>query len=420
MSSGEYASTPQLAADPNEPIALQDASSILQVKAILKRLAVRKALVTDELDRTLAARSSISRQLSRLDLSRARLGTLSNAARALSNNQLNDAAYTASRISAAVSRLDLEQERVKATLAAVEQVSELRACVLGVVGSMGAPQDWETAAEYISRASRIPSDVAESGFAEEVVPTAEVPDPPSQTLDDAAKSLCRLFLREFESAVEVSDGAKITRFFKMFPLIGRSQQGLDAYGRYVCHGVATRARTRLQGLTAAKDGQPYVAALTKLFEHIAQVVDGHSNLVQRHYGFGTMVKVIERLHAEADVQGGIILDTWNDERAIDRKLTDVRSYAYSFLVQSFLPLSRGTSTPRSGSPMTRGGRRAGQDDVDDAIDMKEVDQVLGEITTMLGHWSLYLRFTSSRAAVGLPSAKSIQFHAKACTGKSFV
>jgi hypothetical protein len=35
-------------------------------------------------------------------------------------------------------------------------------------------------------------------FAAEMVPTAEVPDPPSVTLDNAAESLCGLFLREVQ------------------------------------------------------------------------------------------------------------------------------------------------------------------------------------------------------------------------------
>ncbi|KAI9653023.1 MAG: hypothetical protein M1831_006230 [Alyxoria varia] len=382
----------------DDPPTIENATSLTQVQEALQSLRTRHAAVTQKLDDTLDSHGDVSRHISRLDLSRARLGTLGNSARALGHGQLSSAASTASRLSEAVSRLDLEQDRVKATLSVVEQVSELKSCVLGVVGSMGAPQDWETAAQYIHRASQIPREVTTSGFAEDNVPTAEVPDPPAVTLDSAAQSLCQLFLKEFAKAVEEGDGARITRFFKMFPLIRRSKEGLDAYGRYVCQGVASRARGRLQGVSANTDGASYVQALTKLFEHIAQVVDGHTHLVQRHYGTGTMTKVMERLHMEADVQGGIILDTWNDERTVDRKLTDVKSYAYTFLVQSFLPAPKGSAgTPRSGSPALKGSGKTNQDQLDDGIDMKEIEKVLNEITAMLGHWSLYLRFISSRA-----------------------
>ena len=403
MSRGQAASISKTPEDQNlddDPPTIDNATSVAQVQEALQGLRTQHTAVTNELDATIDAHGDVSRHISRLDLSRARLGTLGNSARALSHGQLSSASSTASRLSEAVSRLDLEQDRVKATLSVVEQVSELKSCILGVVGSMGAPQDWETAAQYIYRASQIPREVTTSGFAEDNVPTAEVPDPPAVTLDSAAQSLCRLFLKEFDKAVEEGDGARITRFFKMFPLIGRSKEGLDAYGRYVCQGITSRARQRLQGVSALTegDGVSYAQALTKLFEHIAQVVDGHTHLVQRHYGTGTMTKVMERLHMEADVQGGIILDTWNEERTVDRKLTDVKSYAYTFLVQSFLSTSKGSAgTPRTGSPAIKGSGRPNQDQMDDEIDMKDIEKVLNEITTMLGHWSLYLRFISSRA-----------------------
>ena len=385
---------------PSTHHSVSQASTTSELKSSLQSLKGRHDAVTGALDDAMASHDQVTRQLSRLDLTRARLGTLSNSTRALSHGQLSGAAATAKRLSEAVSRLDLEQERVKATLAVVEQVAELKSCVLGVVGSMGAPQDWETAAEYMSRASHIPRDVIESEFAQMNVPTAEVPEPPAQTLDQAAESLCGLFLREFDKAVDNNNGANITRFFKMFPLINRTKEGLDAYGRYVCQGVATRARARLQGVSSATDGVAYVNALTKLFEHIAQVVDGHSNLVQRHYGTGTMVKVMERLHLEADIQGGIVLDTWRDERNIDRKLTDVKSYAYNFLVQSFLNVPKGgAGTPqRSRSPAPgRQQLNTPEPPSDDTIDVREIDQILSEITSMLSPWSLYTRFCASRA-----------------------
>jgi len=382
------------------PSALSQASTVAEVEAALRDLRTQHDTVTARLDASLAQHEDLLRQLRRLDLSRARLGTLANAARAISHGMLSSAASTASRISTAVEQLDLEQARVNDTLAVVEQVTELKACVLGVVGSMGAPQDWETAAEYISRAARIPADVVDSGFAEAVVPTAEVPDPPRVTLDASAAALCKLFERGFEQAVEEGDSAKIARFFKMFPLIQRAKEGLEAYGRYVCQGVALRARARLQAARgvaneqAARGGFVYANALTKLFEHIAQVVDGHSPLVERHYGEGTMVQVMQRLHSEADVQGGIVLDTWYDERSIERKLTDVKSYAYSFLVQSFMSAQKS-----AGGGNAKPSQIANGDDDDENIDTKEIDQVLSEIVAMLSSWSLYVVFISSRTLV---------------------
>jgi conserved oligomeric Golgi complex subunit 4 len=377
------------------------ASSVAEIHGTLHELQKKEALVTSQLNKLLTSQKDLQRELGRLDLFRANLSTQSSKIRAISNGMISDTSVTANRISSSVKSLDLEQSRVKATLNVVEQVSELKACILGVAGSMGAAQNWETAASYINRASKIPSEIVNGQFAARTVPTAEVPEAPNVTLENASESLCGLFLREFDKAVKESDGGRITRFFKLFPLINRSEVGLDVYGRYVCQGVAARSRTNLNAGTGgnqSKDGFFFANALTKLFEHIAHIIEGHGGLVERHYGPGSMTRVIERLHIEADMQGGIILDTWADDRRIDRHLTDVRSYAYTFLVQSFLPNQRGSvGTPRSNSPAKRISE-------DEGVDMKQIDALLNEMTLMLGKWSLYIHFVADKCK--LPTAMS--------------
>ena len=380
----------------------------------------RDQIVTARLSELIENQDELSRELGKLDLMRANLGSQAMATRSISNKMLSDAASTARRISSAVQRLDLEQARVKATLDMLEQVAELKACVLGVIGSMGAPQDWETAAGYLNRAFKIPKEVINGAFAEKIVPSAEVPDPPGVTLEHAAESLCSLFLREFEKAAKENNGVKVSRFFKLFPLIGRPEVGLDVYGRYVCQGVASRARSNLNAGTGGaqrKDGFFYANALTKLFEHIAQVVDNHGGLIERHYGKGRMVRVIERLQVEADVQGGIIIDTWSDERNIERKLTDIRSYAFTFLVQSFLPVQPSkTGMSRANSPAVFDRASEPPRQEDGGADMKDVDGYLNELSMMLGRWALYSRFLapkcddSATSSNGQPEPLSPQFY----------
>lgn len=380
--------------DSHSNSSVYNARSVAEIRAALAHLHEKDVAVTSRLDSLVAAQRDLQRELGRMDLFRASLSTQASKTRSISNGMLSDAAATANRISSSVKRLDLEQDRVKATLTVVEQVAELKSCVLGVAGSMGAAQDWETAASYLSRASKIPKEVIDGDFAARVVPTAEVPDSPAVTLENASESLCGLFLREFEKAVKENDGGKITRFFKLFPLINRSEVGLDVYGRYVCQGVAARARNNLNAGTGgnqSKDGFFYANAMTKLFEHIASIIEGHGGLVERHYGAGKMARVIERLQVEADLQGGIILDTWSEERRIDRQMTDIRAYPFTFLVQSFAAPARDRGgTPRSNSPAPA---RISEDE---GVDMKQVDSILNEMTSMLNKWSLYTRFVSEK------------------------
>jgi hypothetical protein len=381
---------------------IQNATTEAELREALAGLHIRETLIMKRLDSLASSKADLSRDLGRLDLLRAGLGAQVIAARTISNDMLSTAADTAGRLSDRVKQLDLEKSRVEDTLRVVEQVAELKACVHGVVGSMGAPQDWEAAAGYLDRASRVPEEIIRGAFAASIVPSVEVPDAPWVTLENARESLCGLFLREFEKAAGEGDGAKVTRFFKLFPLIGRADVGLDVYGRYVCQGVAGTARATLKdGFGARKEGFFYANALTKLFEHIAQIVEGHGGLVERHYGSGKMVRVIERLQMEADVQGGIILDTWSDERGIDRKLTDVKSYPFSFLVQSFLPPPPRGGPPRVNSPAVGAGSNPRSSE-DEGVNMKEVDGLLNEISLMLGRWSLYTRFLAGKCIVSFP------------------
>lgn len=390
-----------------DAVPVRDATTPAEVRVAMASLHTREAELVRRLQTSLAAQTDLGRDLGRLDNIRAGLGTQVIATRSISNNMLANAAHTAGRLSGRVRELDLEKQRVEDTLRVVEQVAELKACVGGVVWSMGAPQDWEAAAGYIARASRVPEEIVRGGFAAAMVPTVEIPDAPWVTLENARESLCGLFLREFEKAAKEADGTRVTRFFKLFPLIGRGDVGLDVYGRYVCQGVAGTARQTLKEGTGGhgrKDGFFYANALTKLFEHIAQIVESHGGLVERHYGSGKMIKVIERLQMEADVQGGIILDSWSDERGVDRKLTDVKSYPFSFLVQSFLAQQKGiTSIPRVGSPAVGAGTNDPRNSEDEGVNMKEVDALLNEIAVMLGRWSLYSRFIAGKCKVSLAS-----------------
>jgi len=389
---------------------MSQSSSLNAIRASLATLHARDASITTRLQSLISLQAELSRELGRLDLLRAHLGTQVVHTRDISNGMLDSAASTASHLSSKVKALDLEKKRVEETLGVVEQVAELKACVQGVVGSMGAPQDWEAAAGYIARANKIPKYVVEGQFAARIVPSVEVPDAPGVTIENAKESLCGLFLREFEKAAEEGDGGKVTRFFKLFPLIGREETGLEVYGRYVCQGVAARARGNLREGTkgsAGKDGLFYVNALTKLFEHIAQIVEGHGGLVERHYGQGRMVKVIERLQVEADVQGGIILDMWGDERSVDRRLTDVKSYPFSFLVQSFMAPQRNMGISRTSSPAVGGGTN-GRASEDEGVDMREIDGLLTETAYMLAKWAMYSRFLGGKCRVSPPQAVLLQ------------
>ncbi|QKX56983.1 uncharacterized protein TRUGW13939_04091 [Talaromyces rugulosus] len=107
--------------------------------------------------------------LARLDLLEVGLTTQVSATRAIGNGILASPADTASRLSRRVNALDLEKKRGEDTLDVVHQVAELKACVHGAVGSMGAAQDWEAAAIHVSRANKVPEEIVKGSFANDSV-----------------------------------------------------------------------------------------------------------------------------------------------------------------------------------------------------------------------------------------------------------
>jgi len=359
------------------------------VRALLYELSIRDKIVTAKLEMLLESQAQLQQQMARMNVARSQLEIHSAAARQLKEEILSPAASTADRISGGVKGLDNEKDAVNHTLEVVEQVVDLKACVLGFHSAIETSRDWELAATYLQKALAIPAEVIDGEFAQEMVPTAEVPDPPRTTIDNASSNLCKLFLHEFDQAAKQGDGNNVTRYFKLFPMIGKSDIGLDAYGKYVCSGVSARARENLE-VPKDKKSEPlfYASLLTRLFEHIAQIVDAHELLVDRHYGPGKMRKVIEKLQMEADVQGGVILDSWADQAQLSRKMTDVKSYPFTFLMQTHIP---SVKNQRSSSPVTKDGKVQTQSQ-DDGMNMKEVDAFLTEIGAMLSKWSLYQRF----------------------------
>lgn len=102
-------------------------------------------------------------------------------------------------------RLDLEQSRVKESLKYVNDVIDLKRSVQGVHHAMDI-RDWERAASYIDRARKLPPSLVSGEFAKVMVPTAEYPDFPLETLDEASKALGTIFLREFEKAASEKYG----------------------------------------------------------------------------------------------------------------------------------------------------------------------------------------------------------------------
>ncbi|CAA19344.1 hypothetical protein POMI540_3385 [Schizosaccharomyces pombe] len=227
-----------------------------------------------------------------------------------------------------IKSVDREQNRIKECLLFVRQVRDFKECLQDLNRAMH-HQQWEKAADLVHRASSTSPAIIEGKFAHAVVPTAEQPLAPMDTLKEITESLHTLFWREFHKAARNQDQKEITRYFKLFPLIGKEKEGLEAYWHFFGGIIASKARATL-------DEPPthalfFAQAFTGLVEHVASIIRAHTPLVQKYYKAKNTITVIEKLQGDCDRQGSIIVNTMFDVRRIDNLVSSIASYKYILL-----------------------------------------------------------------------------------------
>ncbi|EIW60719.1 COG4-domain-containing protein [Trametes versicolor FP-101664 SS1] len=279
-------------------------------------------------------------------------------------------ARTAQDVGGRVQSLDEEMRRVREASERVSQIIELKSSLAALQSSID-QQDWEAATRHCARAMALPLDVISGPFAETAVPTPESHLPPAQTLQAAREQLLAVFRREFDKASRARDANATSRFFKLFPAIGWEAEGLQAYASFVVELVKVRPPA------SAKTSSPlyYITALTALFESIALIVDQHQPVVEKYYGVGKMGLVLERLLQEADRVVKDLVEGWEEERSMKRKLSDISS----------TPLSAGIR-PNTAIDLVD----------EDLVDAREIDKVLTEAASMSGRWGLFRKFMHDR------------------------
>lgn len=248
--------------------------------------------------------------------------------------RLKETGTTAERISESVRRLDEESERVDRAQQWTEMVIDLKASLQSLASCID-QQDYVTATQHCIRAMAIDNDVLQSNFAATMVPSSEYPAPPPAQLDSLRKVLLGVFTRKFEAATDAMDTVEATKYFKLFPLVGWKDEGLAVYRDFAKGMVRERGRTITDGLAGSQStaGLHHAALLTRLFEHLALLIDQHQPLVDKFYGQGDFVRgVMPGLQDECDRLGKRVCDAWCEERNVQRKvrrsgriLCDVRS-----------------------------------------------------------------------------------------------
>ena len=79
----------------------------------------------------------------------------------------------------------------------------------------------------------------------------------------------------------------------------------------------------------------YVTALTAVFESVCSIVDQHQPVVDKYYGSGKMQVVAKRLIAECGKAVKRLLEGWEEERSMKRKVSMLQSSILRLLSQGY-------------------------------------------------------------------------------------
>ncbi|KAF7322767.1 Cog4 domain-containing protein [Mycena chlorophos] len=360
-------------------------TSLQEILSSISEHQAQESALSNSLSDLLSAREPIVASLSRLQTLIPPLDALQQEARLLSKT-VSATAKTAEDVGGRVRTLDEEMRRIREASDRVGQVMELKARLvllsryslkwslqtsLAALQSAIDSQDWEAATRHCARAMALPSEVISGPFAETSVPTVESHLPPAQTLNAARQHLLSVFQQQFAQASRSRDSATTSRFFKLFPEIGWEEEGLKAYATFIVDLVRVRTPA------SAKTSSPlyYVTSLTALFESIAMIVDQHQPVVEKYYGKGKMHSVVVQLLQECDRVVKGLLEGWDEERSIKRKLGDVAD-------NSPTTLNSSRKAPSTAAPD------------EDLVDPREIDRLSSEAAGMAGRWNLFKKFLS--------------------------
>ncbi|ORX99118.1 COG4-domain-containing protein [Basidiobolus meristosporus CBS 931.73] len=341
---------------------LQSLTNLDDIQEALRLLDSEESLVDSELDQILASKSEVYEALEGLDVIRPKLVKLTKQTEDMVDNVIKTS-YTAENISYKVRQLDFEQYAVKEAIKKIGDTQELKECISGLHAAIET-KDYESGAALIRRYLSLDPLIFDEGFAYFAVSSEEYAENPRELLENARNKLVSMVVEEFEAAVRADNQKDIGRYFKLFPVMGKEEQGLDEYSQYVCGIISKQAQENLAKPVTTATFFPDI--LMNLFETIAIIIDQHTPV--------KVLRVIQRLEQEGITRGRRIIDSFREERQISRRIAEINSY---------ISASKKPPNPNKAT--------------DVIPEPKTLDVLLNELVMICQRVHLYHRFMHSRA-----------------------
>ncbi|SCU96646.1 LAMI_0F07250g1_1 [Lachancea mirantina] len=290
-------------------------TTISQVSKLSELIHTEKSNTLNSLQNYIqASHSSTNQRVRKLELERTKLMHTLSALHQVSESN-SSAKLLAKDVSSRIVSVKKEREIVMQTLNFVSDVSTLKHNI-ALVHEAFSQKNLLYAATKINIIRNLPEEVIDSEFTRKMVPSSEIPEEPGVLLNQWIQELATAFQEKFQKAVKDQKVGELTSVFEVFPSIGKAELGLDLYSKYVCDMVAEQSR-KIMTTVPNKGPTFYAQALLHLFRIVSTVINEHSKVIAKYYGKECMAHIMTKIQKEADMQAGLILDTFETNRNVD-------------------------------------------------------------------------------------------------------
>ncbi|XP_063618138.1 conserved oligomeric Golgi complex subunit 4 [Cydia splendana] len=234
-----------------------DVSSEEGLKKALHEIEQEETEVDEALSNVLSKACSLEGRLRTASQAYAKLGEVK-ADTQIAADMVDKTAMLARDVSAKVRQLDLARSRVAECQRRVNDLIDLQVCSAGVEAAIKA-HDYETGAAHVARfLSMDPGSVAAA--------RARGEHDPRDAMTAAQATLRDQLVRKFEEAARKDDEAAVERLFKLFPQIGRADEGVDLLARYLANKSEAAIRRACTVPEPTSDAAVFADAFTRLLE----------------------------------------------------------------------------------------------------------------------------------------------------------
>ncbi|XP_026738309.1 conserved oligomeric Golgi complex subunit 4-like [Trichoplusia ni] len=234
-----------------------DVSTDEGLQKALNEIEKEEAEVDEALSGVLSRACSLEGKLRTASQAYTKLGEVKADAQ-VAADMVDKTAGLARDVSAKVRQLDLARSRVAECQRRVHDLIDLQLCSAGVEAAIKA-HDYETGAGHVSRfLSMDPGSVAAAR-------ARGAPDP-RDAMTRAANTLREHLVRKFEEAARKEDEASVERLFKLFPQIGRAEEGVDLLAKYLATQTEAGIRRACVVSGAEAGAAVFADAVTRVVE----------------------------------------------------------------------------------------------------------------------------------------------------------